>query len=433
MLMTSNRRTSTRVADLSARLFLPLVVLALVGFFLPLAAPLLTAGTLTTDLPGTWNTQATSAVAAVAALLALRRVTLYPGTHAFAYILPAFSTTFGLGAALLLVSRAAYSGSMLLVGYTASVGTMFLLAYLGRRAAPMRMYVVPGGEARIMSEAPEVDWVVLTEPVVPADPNASIVADLRWEHAPGWERMLAKAAISGRPVYHVKQLHESLTGRVEIEHLSENSFGSLLPALGYRGVKRAIDVVACVLLLPVLALPLAVIALLVRLSSPGPVLFRQQRMGYQGRLFDMLKFRTMVAAPPPATDDADAHRLASITLTDDERITRIGRFLRRSRLDELPQIINVLRGEMSWIGPRPEAVSLSTWYEGELPFYTYRHIVRPGITGWAQVNQGHVAGLDDVLLKLHYDFYYIKFFSAWLDILIAIRTVRIMLTGFGAK
>jgi len=107
--------------------------------------------------------------------------------------------------------------------------------------------------------------------------------------------------------------------------------------------------------------------------------------------------------------------------------------LRRSRIDELPQLWNVLKGEMSLIGPRPEALALSEWYERELPFYTYRHIVRPGITGWAQVNQGHVAELGDVHIKLHYDFYYIKHFSAWLDILIMLRTVSTMLTGFGSK
>ncbi|RYE98009.1 MAG: sugar transferase, partial [Oxalobacteraceae bacterium] len=177
--------------------------------------------------------------------------------------------------------------------------------------------------------------------------------------------------------------------------------------------------------------PLIVVALMVRASSPGPILFRQRRMGYRGIPFDMIKFRTMVQQVAATGDDAARH--SAITRDADDRITKIGRFLRRSRIDELPQIVNILRGEMSWIGPRPEAVSLSTWYENELPFYAYRHIVRPGITGWAQVNQGHVAGLDDVHVKLHYDFYYIKFFSSWLDLLIAIRTIGIMATGFGAK
>src|SRR3546814_1519951 len=110
-------------------------------------------------------------------------------------------------------------------------------------------------------------------------------------------------------------------------------------------------------------------------------------------------------------------RTAAMTASNDMRITRIGRFLRQSRLDELPQIINVLKGEMSWIGPRPEAEVLSQWYEAEIPFYRYRHIVRPGMSGWAQVNQGHVVEVGAVRDKLYYDFYYIKHFSPWIDIL----------------
>ena len=112
---------------------------------------------------------------------------------------------------------------------------------------------------------------------------------------------------------------------------------------------------------------------------------------------------------------------------------RFGAFLRRTRIDELPQIINILKGEMSWIGPRPEAEVLSSWYTGEIPFYRYRHVVKPGISGWAQVNQGHVAAVDEVHEKLQYDFFYVKYFSPWLDTLILFKTVRTMLTGFGSR
>src|SRR5690606_29136595 len=153
-----------------------------------------------------------------------------------------------------------------------------------------------------------------------------------------------------------------------------------------------------------------------------------ERIGYLDRLFIVYKLRTMRNSEGTLEDKESA-----ITRVKDPRITRFGHFLRRTRIDELPQLINVLRGEMSWIGPRPEAVVLAQWYDAELPFYPYRHIVRPGITGWAQVNQGHVAGVDDVLEKLHYDFYYIKNISPWLDLVIIMRTIRIMLTGFGAK
>jgi len=150
-------------------------------------------------------------------------------------------------------------------------------------------------------------------------------------------------------------------------------------------------------------------------------------MGFRGKVFNVIKFRTMTVM-----NDGE-QREASITQAGDQRITKIGHFLRRVRLDELPQIINIIRGEMSWIGPRPEAVSLSAWYELEIPFYRYRHIVRPGITGWAQVNQGHVASLEEIDDKLQYDFFYIKNLSYWLDILIVFRTLRVILSGFGAK
>ena len=428
MLTTSALVRPANGRKLLGRLRVQLVGVTLASFFVPLLAPLVTFGTLSTDLSGTWNSQVASLIAAVAALFAFRRVTMYPGTRGFAYMLPAFSTTFGLATAILLVFRLSYSGSMLIVGYLASTAVTFLLWYVGQRGERVRMYYVPAGNTGIVGDTPKVEWVRMSAPSVPADPGAAIVADLRWTHAPEWERMLAAAAISGRTVYHTKQLRESLTGRVQIEHLSENSFGSLLPNLAYRGVKRTIDVVACLVLLPILIVPLLLVALAIRLDSLGPVLFRQERMGYQGHPFRVVKFRTMTERPP-----ARDAREAAITRSDDDRITKLGRFLRRSRIDEVPQIVNVLRGEMSWIGPRPEAMSLSQWYERELPFYGYRHIVRPGITGWAQVNQGHVAGLDDVHVKLHYDFYYIKYFSAWLDILIVLRTIATMLTGFGAK
>ena len=150
-------------------------------------------------------------------------------------------------------------------------------------------------------------------------------------------------------------------------------------------------------------------------------------MGFRGKEFDVLKLRTM----SEGHDGED--RDLSITKSGDQRVTKAGAFLRRTRLDELPQIYNILRGEMSWIGPRPEAVSLSEWYEREIPFYRYRHMVRPGISGWAQVNQGHVTEVGEVLEKLQYDFYYVKNLSYWLDIIIVLRTVKVVLSGFGAK
>jgi lipopolysaccharide/colanic/teichoic acid biosynthesis glycosyltransferase len=159
------------------------------------------------------------------------------------------------------------------------------------------------------------------------------------------------------------------------------------------------------------------------------VLFRQKRVGRGGHEFTVYKFRTMRLV----TDLDPNDRAAAMTGDGDVRITKLGNFLRRMRLDELPQLWNILKGEMSFIGPRPEAQVLSSWYTSEIPFYRYRHVVRPGISGWAQVNQGHVAEVDEVHTKLQYDFFYIKYFSPWLDVLILFRTIKTMLTGRGAR
>jgi lipopolysaccharide/colanic/teichoic acid biosynthesis glycosyltransferase len=172
---------------------------------------------------------------------------------------------------------------------------------------------------------------------------------------------------------------------------------------------------------------MALIALAIRLDSKGPALFRQKRVGHAGSRITVYKFRTLHVV------DVEDERCAAMTRDDDDRITRIGKVLRTLRIDELPQIFNSLMWQMSWIGPRPEAEVLSVWYTSEIPFYRYRHVVKPGISGWAQVNQGHVAQVDEVHRKLQYDFYYIKYFSPWLDILILFRTIKTMLTGWGAR
>lgn len=362
-------------------------------------------------------------------LVMLRRVTAFPGTKTFGYILPSFAGAFGLVLAFLFAARLDYSRFYFASAFATTIAVFFVLsAYLIPRARK-RFYVVPGFDLEGLSLPDGVDWIRLYEPIVPEDRSAFIVADFRHDHGPQWERMLAEAAVRGHTVLHSKQVLESLTGRVSIEHLSENNFGSLLPNLAWRKAKRAVDLAAALLLLPVLCPLFLLVGLWIKLDSPGSVFFWQARMGAGGHPFRIVKFRTM--RERGEVDEADA--TAAMTQDNDERVTRIGRWLRRMRIDELPQVYNILRGEMSWIGPRPEAVSLSRWYDAEIPFYIYRHIVKPGITGWAQVNQGHVTDISEVDRKLQYDFYYIKNFSLWMDILIALRTVKIAITGFGAR
>lgn len=366
-------------------------------------------------------------VCAMVSLIILRRLRFYPGVAVARSILPVVSIVFGVFIAFITGLRLEYSNKLITACFVAILATRFAITAVRSRSKGLLYCLVPGGRVELVRELRATPVLVLQSPNLDGLPDCAIVADLNADLEPRWERFLAEAAISGRPVYHYKQVWEAETGKVQIEHLSENGFGALVPSLAYQKVKRTIDVVLSLAALPFVVPIIALCALAIKLDSKGPVFFRQLRMGYRGREFNVLKLRTMTEA----CDGKD--RTLSVTRAGDQRITKVGGFLRRSRLDEVPQIFNILRGEMSWIGPRPEAISLSHWYEDEIPFYRYRHIVRPGISGWAQVNQGHVAEVDQVGEKLQFDFYYIKNLSYWLDIVIVLRTVKVILSGFGAK
>jgi lipopolysaccharide/colanic/teichoic acid biosynthesis glycosyltransferase len=385
-------------------------------------------------LPGTMleaaslNTLVGNAIAVMIAFWTRLSIETYPGIRRSSVILPAALSGHGVVVVWFVLTRFPYDRVGLAVGFLLHVAWLYFLYIRAERKVRRRIAVVPFGAMDRLVQIANVDWHVLKRPQLHDTRSCNaIVADFSAELPDEWEAFLADAALAGRIVYQVKQLSESLTGRVELEHLSENSFGSLVPALGYFYLKGLIDFVFAVALLP-LALPLmAVVAAAIRLDSKGPALFRQRRVGHAGRLITVYKFRTM------RTVEAEDERSAAMTKADDDRITRLGHLLRKLRIDELPQIINILKWEMSWIGPRPEAQVLSLWYTSESPFYRYRHVVKPGISGWAQVNQGHVAEVDEVHRKLQYDFYYIKYFSPWLDALIFFRTIKTILTGWGAR
>lgn len=169
-----------------------------------------------------------------------------------------------------------------------------------------------------------------------------------------------------------------------------------------------------------------VIALLIKLSSPGPVLFKQKRVGERGVEFTLIKFRTMC-------DNAEAETGPVWASEDDSRVTRLGRWLRKMRIDELPQLFNVLKGEMSFIGPRPERKEFVDRLSEIVPYYGKRHFIKPGVTGWAQVRYAYGASEEDALEKMRYDLYYIKNYSLTLDIMILLETVKVVLLGRGGR
>lgn len=362
-----------------------------------------------------------------------RNLASFPGIRASYYILPVFLSSFVAVFTVLFLTRLGYSRPLLVTSFAVALAWFYLVYFMIQRRQTLEIAVVPFGRVDSLYDIDQVSWSVLCQPELP--PSADLLtADFDGDLPREWLNFLAECALQGVTVLHFKQLRQSLTGQVQTEHLSENADGALAPSANYIALKRIADGLLALALLPVMVPLFVVVAAAIRLDSPGPVFFRQIRVGYRGKPFAVWKFRTMrTAASAPVQPGSDDPRERAITREEDPRITPLGRFLRRTRIDELPQIFNVLRGEMSWIGPRPEALELSRWYETELPFYRYRHVVRPGISGWAQVSQGHVADLDSVLKKLNYDFFYISRFSLWLDVLIVLRTVKTMLTGFGSR
>jgi exopolysaccharide biosynthesis polyprenyl glycosylphosphotransferase len=190
--------------------------------------------------------------------------------------------------------------------------------------------------------------------------------------------------------------------------------------------KRTLDVTASGIGLLLSAPLMGIIALAVKCSSPGPVFFRQVRVGQWEQGFEVIKFRTM-------REDAESISGAMWAAEKDPRVTRIGRVLRKFRLDEMPQFMNVLKGEMSFVGPRPERPVFVEQLKQRIPYYGERHTVKPGITGWAQINYGYGASEEDALRKLEYDLFYIKQLSLFFDLFIVLKTIKTVLFGNGAR
>ncbi len=239
---------------------------------------------------------------------------------------------------------------------------------------------------------------------------------------------LLEMKLEGVGFDHLATLYEELTGKIAVRNLRPSllifSDGFRASRVG-RAVKRAVDITSAIVGL-MLAVPLLVlVGIAVKLTSPGPILYSQRRVGRHGRLFTIRKFRSM-------RKDAEAGTGAVWAQKNDARVTRVGKFIRRTRLDELPQLWNVLSGDRSLVGPRPERPEFVQQLTDEIPFYGQRHIVRPGLTGWAQVRYTYGASVEQAMEKLQYDLFYIKHQSFALDLLIILSTIKTVVMRKGA-
>jgi sugar transferase (PEP-CTERM system associated) len=221
---------------------------------------------------------------------------------------------------------------------------------------------------------------------------------------------------------------EQLAGKLSVENLYPSS---LIFSNGFKGsaifkkIKRCTDIIVSLMSLAMLFPVSLVIAVATKLDSKGPIFYKQERVGEDGKNFNLFKFRSMRI-------DAEANGPVW-AMVNDNRVTRVGRIIRKLRLDEIPQMINVIKGEMSFVGPRPERPIFVEELAGEIPFYSHRHSVKPGITGWAQLYYPYGASKEDALEKLKYDLYYIKNMSPFMDFTIILETIKVVLFGKGAR
>lgn len=295
------------------------------------------------------------------------------------------------------------------------LGKLVVLAEVGQDTTQVDSHLNCVGNFNDLSNYSQEAWsgVVVASDIRFSEPQIQLLMEMR---------------LRGIPVYRLPDFYESIWYKIPSSLLQDKwlafSAGfNLMPGYFSMKLKRIADLMLAAVLLVVLSPLMVLVAVAIKLDSPGPIFYSQMRSGLQGKPFRVYKYRSMYQdAEKRGAQWADKH---------DPRITRVGRWLRLLRIDELPQIWNVLWGEMSLIGPRPERPEFDVKLKEAIPYYEVRYLVKPGITGWAQVMYPYGASIEDAYEKLAYDLYYIKNYSIWLDMAIAFKTIRVVLLGKG--
>lgn len=364
-----------------------------------------------------------SSALTVSTLFTLSFIRRFPGINSSSYILPVFFFWFMVIVILSGLTYLPFSVLYYCISSLCLLSFLFVVNIINRQNTVQTLAYIPIGRAANMPEqVPSAEWLKLTTTTLDKQVNG-IVTDLHsYELTDDWQEFIANQTLQGTPVYHHRNIRESLTGRVKINHMYENELGSLLPSENYMIVKYCLDILIILVLLPLTLIICLFTAIAIKREDGGKVFYMQSRVGYRGKTIKVYKFRSMYEKSKEV-----------LTVDNDDRITKVGKFIRKTRIDELPQFLNVIKGELSLIGPRAEFIDFAVELEKQVPFFNYRHIVKPGISGWAQVNQGYATGAKETQLKIEYDFYYIKHISFTLDLLIFFRTIHTTLTGFGSR
>lgn len=341
--------------------------------------------------------------------------------------LPVAIITFSLLAALILFFRGYYSRGVYFASFFASVTVATLrLGFVRKTGCQIYGVLQPQKSLAKLFRSRSSQIKIITDHSQLDEQIDALIVDLRMiSHEPRWVKCVARYVSAGIAVLSADDVYEQIYGRVRVGEFLEEQARAFSVHPIYLWVKQILESSLIVITAP-LWLPVFLFTALIVLVTMGrPVFFSQWRIGMNGRPFKLYKFRSMKAAGKGAR--------AKFADDEDERITPFGRVMRRYRLDEIPQFFNVLKGDMSMIGPRPEQPEFVNQFRESILGYHYRHTVRPGITGWAQVNQGYASNETGARIKLEYDLFYIKRYSLLMDIQVLFRTIATMLTGFGAK
>ncbi|PSW32016.1 UDP-glucose lipid carrier transferase [Photobacterium phosphoreum] len=361
----------------------------------------------------------------LATAMTLPRITSYLLVERKYYILPVLLSVFCIAITIMFMVRIDYSRSIVFYGWMLSFSWLFFTAFLRQESQRLVLFAIPNFDMNSLNQKGRVRVIELKKPYDISDIKGSLIVDLHRNLSPEAEKFIADCSLNNIAVFHAESIREMLEGKVQTKHLMENAIGSLQPNPLYMTFKRIWESLIIIVTFPITLPMMAITAILIKFENPGPAMFIQERVGQGGKLFRIYKFRSMTIKEAGAED--------KFATAEQARVTKVGKFIRKFRIDELPQFFNVLKGEMALIGPRPEQDSFVKQFEQQIPFYGYRHMVKPGITGWAQVVQGYADDTESTSEKLAHDLYYIKNLSFWLDINIVFKTIRTMLTGFGAQ
>lgn len=361
----------------------------------------------------------------LATAITIPKITNYLLVDRKFYIMPVLASVYAVIMAIILLLRLDYSREVLIYAFSTNLFWMYFSTVFRDERYKLEFKAIENFD---ISSLRSRHAKLKIEPLEALDTkliSQGLIVDLHGNLTPDQEKFIADCSIHNIPVFHSEAIKEMVEGKVQTNRLSENAIGSLLPNPIYCQIKRFWESLLIIVSFPITIPIMVITSLIIRLEGGGPAIFTQPRVGQGGKTFNIYKFRSMTVQ--------EFKQPEKFATQEQYRITKVGKIIRKTRIDELPQFFNVLKGEMSLIGPRPEQESFVKKFQQDIPFYTYRHMVKPGITGWAQTVQGYADDVDSTKEKLAHDLYYIKHISFWLDMNIVMKTIKTMLTGFGAK